>query len=160
MHYAPSALVTLRERPDLSPTIRAWLGDRLCGLPDPAHCFILLALGVPVGTAGLAASGLASRPDLTPWLVNLFVPAAFRGLGHAARLVAAVETAARALGAPTLWLVTRSAESFYARLGWQPVGPAAFHGDPATLMCRALGGDQNTKACQNAKAYRAESAAT
>ncbi len=154
MQHAPLDFVTLKDRPDLLPIVRSWLGSRRSSLAGPEHCFVLLAGGVPAGTASLAENSLETRPDLTPWLANLFVPPAFRGRGHSARLVGAVEAAARAARVPTLWLVTRSAESLYARLGWHAVGPAIFHGDPATLMRRDLG------PVQNPKPYRAESAAT
>ncbi|MDA8051201.1 MAG: GNAT family N-acetyltransferase [Rhodospirillales bacterium] len=162
-------LVTLADHPDLLPTLQAWLGNRRTPAFSPAHCFILLAArarvahgayGVPAGTASLTPRGLDSRADLTPWLANLYVPPAYRGRGHAQRLVAAVESAARAARVPTLWLVTRSAAPLYARLGWQPVGPTLFHGDPATLMRRDLAPIAPPLLAQSAKPYRVSSAAT
>ncbi|MGH7080247.1 MAG: GNAT family N-acetyltransferase [Acetobacteraceae bacterium] len=152
-------IVTLSERPDLLPAVRAWLAGRHASPVAPERCFVLLAGGIPAGTASLTASGLAARPDLTPWLANLFVPPAFRGRGHAARLVAAIETAARAASIPTLWLVTRHAEGLYARLGWQAVGPADFHGEAAMLMGRDLRPALHQNP-QNRKPYTAESPAT
>lgn len=140
------AIVTLGEQPDLSPIISAWLSDRRSCPARPESCFVLLAGGVPAGTASLVPTGLATYPELTPWLANLFVPPAFRGRGHGTRLVAAVEAAARAGDAPILWLVTRSARQFYARLGWQPVAPTSFHGDPATLMRRDFGTGRDAEA--------------
>lgn len=152
-------LVTLAERPDLIVSVRSWFADRHVSAAAPERCFVLLAAGIPAGTASLTASGLTSRPDLTPWLANLFVSPAFRGRGHAARLVTKVEVAARIAHIPTLWLVTRSAQGLYARLGWQTVGPTNFYGDAATLMCRDLRPATNPK-LQNPKSYTAESAAT
>jgi len=166
MHHAPLDLVTLKARPDLLAIVQSWLGERRALPAGPEHCFVLLAGGVPAGTASLAESSLATRPDLGPWLANLFVPERFRGRGYAGQLVGTVEGAAQAARVPTLWLVTRSAERLYARLGWQAVGPALFQGDPATLMRRDLAPVQKSrtyqksKACQKSKAYRAESAAT
>lgn len=152
-------LVTLAERPELIVSVRSWFADRHVSPVAPERCFVLLAAGIAAGTASLTASGLTSRPDLTPWLANLFVLPAFRGRGHASRLVAKVEAAARMAHIPTLWLVTRSAQGLYARLGWQAVGPTDFHGDAATLMCRDLRLAKTPK-LQNLKPYTAESAAT
>ncbi|MGH7049047.1 MAG: GNAT family N-acetyltransferase [Acetobacteraceae bacterium] len=159
MPFSSLDIVTLSERPGLLPAVSTWLAGRHASPAAPERCFVLLAGGIPAGTASLTASGLAARPDLTPWLANLFVPPAFRGRGHAARLVAAIETAARAASIPTLWLVTRHAEGLYARLGWQAVGPADFHGEAAVLMGRDLGPAPNPEP-QNRKPYTAESAAT
>ncbi|MGH7104735.1 MAG: GNAT family N-acetyltransferase [Acetobacteraceae bacterium] len=158
MPHSTLDIVTLSERPGLLPSLRAWLADRHASPVAPERCFVLLAAGIPAGTASLAASGLAARPDLTPWLANLFVPPAFRGRGHAARLVAAIETTARAAAIPTLWLVTRHAQGLYARLGWQAVGPAVFHGERAVLMCRDLRPARHSNP-QNPKLYTVESAA-
>jgi GNAT superfamily N-acetyltransferase len=151
-------IVTLAERPDLLPTLARWLRDhhapheplarftaclarRLASL-GPEQCFVLLATpgpdGTPLGTASLTLRGLEERPDLTPWLSNVFVVPEFRGRGHARRLVAAVEHAARAAAIPTLWLYTRAAERLYAPLGWRPAGSALLAGEPVTLMRRDL----------------------
>lgn len=150
----PWQIATLAERPDLLPTIARWLrdhhdprvplmrfaariGERVSPL-GPEQCFILLAAGSPIGTASLTRDGLDSRPDLTPWLTNVFVAPAFRGNGYARRLVSAVEAAARTATIPTLWLYTRAAERLYAPLGWRLVGVELCEGDPVTLMRRDL----------------------
>jgi GNAT superfamily N-acetyltransferase len=150
----PFHLATLAERPDLLPTLTRWLRDHhaprepLAGFAariarrvsplGPEQCFILLVAGIPAGTASLTHRGLENRPDLTPWLANVFVAPAFRGRGHARRLVAAVEAAARRADIATLWLYTRSAERLYAPLGWCPAGAGTCEGDPVTLMRRDL----------------------
>ncbi len=149
---APLHIATLAARPDLAPIVARWLRDhhaphaplapfaariaeRVAPL-GPEQCFILLEAGLPIGTASLTHRGLAARPDLTPWLTNVFVAPRFRGNGHARRLVSAVEAAAQAASIPTLWLYTRAAESLYAPLGWRPAGSALCDGDPVTLMRR------------------------
>jgi GNAT superfamily N-acetyltransferase len=147
-------LATLAERPDLLPTVALWLRDRHAPHEPPAlfaariarrvsplgpeQCFILLVSGIPAGTASLTYQGLDSRPDLTPWLTNVFVAPCFRGRGLASQLVIAAESAARRAAIPMLWLYTRSAERLYARLGWHPAGKDASEGDPVTLMRRDL----------------------
>ncbi len=151
-------IVTLAERPDLLPILARWLRDHhapheplarfaagIAGRTAPLgaeQCFILLAGlipgGLPLGTASLTRRGLHARPDLTPWLTNVFVAPEFRGRGHARRLVATVEAAAQGAAIPTLWLYTRTAERLYAPLGWRPAGDARCGGDPVTLMRRDL----------------------
>lgn len=158
MPHSTRDIVTLSERPDLLQIVRSWLADRHASPVAAERCFVLLAGGIPAGTASLTARGLASRPDLTPWLANLFVPPAFRRRGHATGLVAAIEATALAQCIPTLWLVTRHARGLYARLGWQAIGPADFHGEVAELMRRDLAPAPNPN-LQNPKPYTAESAA-
>jgi GNAT superfamily N-acetyltransferase len=151
-------IVTLAERPELLPILARWLRDHHA--PDAPiarfaaclarriapvgfeQCFVALdgriPGGIPLGTASLTLHGLEQRPDLAPWLTNVFVAPEFRRRGHARRLVAAVEAAARAAAIPTLWLYTRAAERLYAPLGWRPAGAELIEGDPVTLMRRDL----------------------
>jgi GNAT superfamily N-acetyltransferase len=147
-------IVTIAERPELAPIVAGWLwsqswrigGDSLAETEvavaastaslGPPQIFVLLADGVPVGTASLLAEDLEERPDLTPWLANVFVAPEARGRGHAQDLITAVETAARAAAVPTLWLFTHDAERIYARAGWRPVEAFEHHGLPTVLMRR------------------------
>jgi GNAT superfamily N-acetyltransferase len=118
-------------------TVECRLASRTARL-GPEQCFVLFADGVPAGTASLTHRGLESRPELTPWLANVFVVADLRGRGYGTRLVAAVEAAGRRAAISTLWLYTRSADSLYARMGWRMMGKEIFCGDPVTLMRRDL----------------------
>ncbi|HUC18234.1 MAG TPA: GNAT family N-acetyltransferase [Acetobacteraceae bacterium] len=152
---APPCIVTLAERPDLLPLIAQWLRDhhapheplaryaaQLARRTSPLgseRCFVLLAGGVPAGTASLTSRGLESRPELTPWLTNVFVAPSFRGHGFARRLVVAVETAAHRAAIPVLWLYTRSSEPLYDSLGWHRAGAETHDGAPVTLMRRDFG---------------------
>jgi GNAT superfamily N-acetyltransferase len=132
-------IVTTVERPDLVPVVADWLWEEFWrddGLTldaarrrvedsTPAAAiprfFAALAEGVPVGVASLVAQDLEERRDLTPWLATVFVKPETRGLGHAGRLVAAVENECRAASITVLWLYTRTAERIYARIGWKTV---------------------------------------
>jgi len=87
----------------------------------------------------LVAHDLDERPDLTPWLADVFVEPSARGRGHASRrLISAVEQEARAASIPTLWLYTIAAERIYARAGWQTVETVQHGGKPVALMKRKL----------------------
>lgn len=152
------SVVSTSERPDLVPVVARWLWDewrRRDGHSfeqtlEAVHesvtarhmprTFILLADGQPVGTASLAAHDLDDRPDLSPWLADVFVLPAARGRGHAVRLVAAAEAECRAASIPTLWLYTGAAERFYARNGWRTVETIQRVGGRYALMRRELFG--------------------
>ncbi len=151
-----ASIVSLSSRPDLIPAVASWLWeewgrrkgrtieattarltDRLA-VSGLEQTFVRLAGDRAVATASLTRADLDSRPDLTPWLAGVFVDPAFRGLGHAAALVRAVEDAARAQGVGTLWLHTEHASGLYAKLGWIAVGPEIDVRFAVTLMRRDL----------------------
>lgn len=106
--------------------------------PVLPRSFVLLEDGVPLGTASLIANDLEARPELTPWLAGVVVDPSARGRGHGARLVRAVEAAAREAGITTLWLYTHTAEPLYARLGWEVVERFEHGGHLCALMRRIL----------------------
>jgi GNAT superfamily N-acetyltransferase len=156
MHSEP-AIVSLAERPDLAAVAAGWIWDEwgrnmpagasLAALtallklrqgPAVPQSFVLLDSGIPAAAAALVAADLEARPDLSPWLAEVYVLPAFRGRGHAVRLVRRVEGACRAAGIATLWLNTAHAAGLYARLGWQEAGEARHNGHPVTIMRRDL----------------------
>lgn len=94
----------------------------------------------PVGTASLTARDLPSRPDLTPWLAAVFVPAGQRSRGIGSLLVDAVEAAARGLGVETLYLFTPDKEHFYARMGWRTLECTEFRAETVVVMSKRLQG--------------------
>ena len=153
----PHSIVTTTERPDLVPVTARWRWEAFAqgqgrslaevtaseseGATGPGpmpRTFVLLVDDEPVGMASLAAQDLDTRPDLTPWLAGVFVAPQARGRGHAARLVAAVESYAASLGVATLWLYTRTAEGLYAGIGWRTVETVAYRDKTYALMRRDL----------------------
>ena len=130
--------------------LRSWLeAERLAtdDLAEGAPRFFRLSdpAGGTLGFAGLSGVGpqrllrsVVIRPDT-------------RGSGAGARLVAAVEAAARADGAACLWLLTQGAAPFFGRMGFvaaeRPDAPpvirdtAQFQGlcpASAALLCKTL----------------------
>jgi len=151
----PPAIVNIATRPDLVPVVAGWLFEAFwrqegyeladvvealkqsaaAGMPQS---FVLIAGGEAAGTASFVAHDVDNRPDLTPWLAGVFVAPAHRGHGYASMLVKAVEQAARQEGVKTLWLYTNSAETLYARAGWERAGTISHLGVPKALMRRTL----------------------
>jgi GNAT superfamily N-acetyltransferase len=150
-------IVRIADRPDLVPTVAQWLwhewwrdvGHTLEATRDavaasvsplgPPQTFVLLVDDEPVGTASLVAHDLEERPDLTPWLADVFVIPEARGRGHVIHLIQAVEAACRSAGIGTVWLYTAGAERVYARAGWRTVEAIQRQGRrPVTLMRRHL----------------------
>ena|SRR5689334_17155473 len=104
----------------------------------PEETFALLEHDQPVGTAGLVHSDLDSRPDLTPWLAGVFVEPAYRRRGYATALVRRVEVFAQAASVSVLWLCTSTAETLYARLGWERMETERKGLREVTVMRRVL----------------------
>jgi GNAT superfamily N-acetyltransferase len=152
-------IVAVSDRQELAPMVATWLLDEFRHPGSPTHdgmiarilaprtgpeeTFVLFEMDVPVATASLARKDLDSRPDLTPWLAGIVVQPVYRGRGHATALVRHVEARARSASVPTLWLNTWTAESLYARLGWERVGLEKGNSRDVVLMRRDLA-DQGT----------------
>ena len=77
-----------------------------------AHFLVLREADAIVGVVGMEARGDAGL------LRSLAIAADRRGGGLAARLVDALEARARAFGIRTLYLLTTTAEGFFARRGY------------------------------------------
>jgi predicted N-acetyltransferase YhbS len=92
-----------------------------------------------VGSASLRTHDMKTRKDLSPWLASVYVPVDQRNRGIGARLVAAIEEKARALGFAVLYLWTEGKENFYARLGWTVVDRVEYLGEQAVIMRKQLG---------------------
>lgn len=132
-------IVAVSANPGLAPLVADWIVDAffsepggyttdemtaiiLARRPGPCDTFVLFDGRHPVATAGFSQSDLDTRPDLSPWLVGVWVNPAYRGRGHAATLVRWVEGVARWHGIETLWLYTTAAEGLYLKLGWTRAG--------------------------------------
>jgi GNAT superfamily N-acetyltransferase len=149
-------IVRAADRPDLIPLLANWLwdafwqpgGHRLDEVREilseataetgPPQSFVLLAGEIPCGTASLMSADLEIRTDIGPWLAGVYVVPEARGQGCAQRLVEAVEEAAQAAGARSLYLHTNDMQRLYERLGWYAIEEATENGRPVTIMRRDL----------------------
>jgi GNAT superfamily N-acetyltransferase len=92
----------------------------------------------PVGLASLVFYDMDTRKDLSPWLAGVFVSPAFRGRGHGAALVTAIEEQAAQLGIETLYLYTNTAQGLYERLGWKEIEREHYRGREVVIMGKNL----------------------
>ena len=157
INHPPSnrTIVTTADRPDVVAPVANWLwreswqrlGYTLAeteaelathrAVLGPPQTFVLLVDHQPVGTASLTVRDLEERPDLTPWLADVFVIPEARGRGYVRDLLLTFDKACVASGIATAWLYTNTAERIYAKAGWQPVETIDRAGKmPVALMRR------------------------
>ena len=94
--------------------------------------------GEPVGSVALELDGVEPRPELKPDLGGLYVLPRDRSRGIGSALVLACEAAARRFGVEELYLYTESAETLYARLGWETFERMQFKMQLVAIMRRSL----------------------
>ena len=91
-------------------------GDRL------PQTFVAVENGQALGMYQLSMiDDLYCRPDLYPWLIDVFVAEPFRGRGVGRALLETVPENARAAGLTELYLYTTHA-GLYEKFGWTYVG--------------------------------------
>ena len=112
-----------------------WWGREHGYLREAVHCCMAHSLnadrlpqtyglyrdGELIGMYQLTREDLFCRPDLCPWLANVYVDPACRGEGCGARLLASVRESAAALGAKELYLYTAHV-GLYEKFGWEFMG--------------------------------------
>jgi GNAT superfamily N-acetyltransferase len=90
------------------------------------------------GSAILIGADMDTRPELSPWLAGVFVVPEFRRRGIGTSLVEYITDRAGAMGVPTLYLYTPSAERLYSRLGWVPIDRCMYKGVSVVVMSKML----------------------
>lgn len=81
--------------------------------------FVALYNNTPVGMYQISMSDdLQSRPDIYPWLVNVFVDENYRNIGICKKLMQSVKENAKSLNLCELFLYTRH-KGLYEKFGWQ-----------------------------------------
>ena len=119
MKTAPAALMLAAAGPDDVPAIAALL--REAALPHDdfaghlAHFLVVRRAGRVVGAVGFERHGRAAL------LRSLVVAPARRGAGLGGRLVSRLTAEARRSGIQRFYLLTTTAESFFARRGFRKV---------------------------------------
>ncbi len=90
------------------------------------------------GSASLIAQDMDDRPELTPWLADVFVKPRYRGKGVATSLIQCIESEARSAGISRLFLYTPDAAELYRRLGWEAVEECVHKGTDVVIMARTI----------------------
>ena len=81
--------------------------------------FVATRNGAPLGMYQLSMhDDLVSRPDIYPWLINVYVDEAARGRGVCAEMMKTVAENARAAGLSELYLYTKHV-GLYEKYGWE-----------------------------------------
>ncbi len=88
----------------------------------------------PVGSASLVESDMDTRPDLSPWLANVYVAISHRNRGIGAKLVNRVLDEADSYGFTTIYLWTPDKKSFYEKRGWTVMETTIYRNEHATVM--------------------------
>ncbi len=135
-------IADLRDHLDWLPTLAHWHFDQFQSLTGAAgydeyvavlmaaaqsntvpSVQVALADGQLLGSASLVAADLPPRPELSPWLAQLYVEPSHRRHGVGAALVRAVLEKARQCDYRRVYLYTSGAvPQYYSRLGWQEIG--------------------------------------
>lgn len=88
-----------------------------------------------LGSVNVLENDLPLRPDIAPWLAQLFVFPNFRGRGVGAFLVEDAIAEARKLNRSILYLYTSGTlPSYYEKLGWSRIEEIAYLGKPRVIM--------------------------
>lgn len=77
--------------------------------------------GELIGMYQITMSDLFVRPDLYPWLANVYIDPGFRGMGYGRVLLSSVRNNAEALGLHELFLFT-TLSGVYEKYGWEYQG--------------------------------------
>lgn len=94
----------------------AYIQHSLCEDRIP-QTFLLLYQQIPVGMYQFSMADIDVRPDIYPWLINIYIDKAYRGQGLLNVLMASAREKALNLGLKRLYLFTKHT-SLYERYGW------------------------------------------
>ena len=99
--------------------VRCYFKHSLCKDNRLPQTFIALIKDDPVGMYQISMSDdLVSRPDIYPWLVNVYVDEKRRGNGICRKLMNTVKENAKNIGLNELYLYTKHV-GFYEKFGWK-----------------------------------------
>ncbi|TDR89085.1 GNAT family N-acetyltransferase [Enterovirga rhinocerotis] len=92
-----------------------------------------------IGSVNVLASEMTIRPELTPWLGQLFVDGSERSRGAGRRLIDAAVEHAASLGFRRLYLFTSGTlPDYYRAHGWRDVEEVEYLGRMRTIMNRCV----------------------
>ena len=99
--------------------VRCYFKHSLCKDNRLPQTFIALIKDEPVGMYQISMSDdLVSRPDIYPWLVNVYVDEKRRGNGICRKLMNTVKENAKSISLNELYLYTKHV-GLYEKFGWK-----------------------------------------
>lgn len=129
----------LKTNPDSSvDKIVSLLSQRIDSSTAPLTIVAYSDDDVPVGTASLTELDMKSHPELSPWLGSVFVPPMARGQGIATELCKRIESEAKRLKYPKIYLFTKDQMPLYEKLGWKIRSTENHKGMNVTIMEKTL----------------------
>ena len=109
-----------------------------CGRNGVPSFVIAVEGTVLMGSASLIAHDMDDRPDLTPWLADVYVKSKFRRQGVATALIRRIEAEAKSAGIARLFLYTPDAAELYRHLGWTIFEKCRYHGVDVVIMTKVI----------------------
>lgn len=97
-------------------------------------CFVALIDDKPVGTASLIEDDMKTRPELRPWLADVYVLPEEREQGIATQLVSRVNQEVKDIGLDKYYLFTRHATGLYLKLGWEIIENTTYRNKKVDIM--------------------------
>lgn len=94
--------------------------------------------GEVLGSAAILENDMRTRPELSPWLGDVYVKEEHRHKGIGRTLVGYVERLAGEMGVLTLYLYTFDRLRFYRLLGWKVLEKTKYQGFDVTIMFKHI----------------------
>lgn len=86
------------------------------------------------GTGSLLLQDMTIHQELSPWLANIYIHPAKRGLGLGRWVVSQLMAQASARQVQTLYLFTEDQQAFYEKLGWSLLSRELYEGEWVSIM--------------------------
>jgi predicted N-acetyltransferase YhbS len=153
----PLRVELMSDHPELVPVVSAWhFGE--WGHEDPGGTpdswaaslreralrdripavFVAFEGSLPIGSSALVSADMKTHPELSPWLINVFVLPEYRGTGVGGAVVDHACGFASGLGTEAVYLYTQGSGALYRRLGWSVLASESYGGAPVTVMSKRI----------------------
>ncbi|WP_313527160.1 GNAT family N-acetyltransferase [Anaerotignum sp.] len=97
--------------------LNAYVENSLCQERIP-QTHAIIENGKIIGVYQLSVNDIDVRPDIYPWLINVYIDYPHRGKGHFKKLMSSVKDNCKKLGIHQVFLYTTH-NGMYEKFGWQ-----------------------------------------
>jgi GNAT superfamily N-acetyltransferase len=119
-------------------TLEGWTRQFSDSQEEACTTFVAIEDGQVLGTASLDKEDLPPRPELSPWLVSVYVLPEARARGLGSLLIQKVEDEALKQGYSRIYLHTSDYQSFYLKRGWKTLETLNYWELELMVMIREL----------------------